>query len=230
MAKYLVKKICTSGDCVEEFYSFSGRERLTRGQRKRGASDLRKVDSNFKSAVRRLARTLNCNFTHGDLLVTLDYADIEGKTREDFNKDCELMLRRLRYQCRKNGTEFKWVWVFGEISTHTGLPSRPHHHIVMPRFAYETVVKNWTYGSVNYRLLQNQKDYTKLALYLLRNVDKNIPDAKKYRTSRNMKKPEWDEVRVKKLQPIRIPKNAQVQARGEYDPSRYNDYVRYTKN
>ena len=203
---------------------------MTRAQRKRGASDLRKVDSNFKSAVRQLARLLNCNFTHGDLLVTLDYSSIGDKSKDDFRKDCQLLLRRLKYQCKKEGKEFRWVWVFGEISTHTGLPSRPHHHIVMPRFAYETLVKNWEYGSVNYRLLQDQKDYTKLALYLLRNVDRNIPDAKKYRASRNMKKPEWDEVAVKKLMPIRIPKDAQVQARGEYDPARYSDYVRYTTN
>ena len=75
MEKRLVKKICRSGDCVEEFYCLKGLKKMTRAERKKGASDLRKADSNFKTAVKRLARTLNCNFHSGDMLITLDYED-----------------------------------------------------------------------------------------------------------------------------------------------------------
>ncbi len=228
MEKRLVKKICRSGDCVEEFYCLKGLKKMTRAERKKGASDLRKADSNFKTAVKRLARTLNCNFHSGDMLITLDYEDGSLKDEGGIERDGRLFLRRLKYRLKKQGQELKSVWVIGQRSSQTLLPARPHHHIVMNRVDFETVCANWPMGNVNYRLLQNQKDYTSLAVYLLRNVKRDIPDAKKYRPSRNLKLPEWDEVTVRKMTPIKTPKNAKVMSREEYDPARGRDYVRYT--
>lgn len=49
-------------------------DRATPRNRKRNKSTLRKEEQNFNSAIRRVARILNCNFDSSALLLTLDYS------------------------------------------------------------------------------------------------------------------------------------------------------------
>lgn len=52
-----------------------------RASREKGKTSFRKQEANFNSALRRLARILNCNYSHeSGLLLTLDY-DTEGLTK-----------------------------------------------------------------------------------------------------------------------------------------------------
>lgn len=227
--KKLMKRIIRSGNVVEEFYVWKTDKKETRAERRRGASDMRKVAANLKVAQKRLARVLNANFAEGDMLLTLKYRDeaLEGKDRAALYHDRELFSRRVKRDLAKLGIKYKMVAVLGERSSKTGEPVRPHHHIVLPRVAYELVRDRWEHGSVDYRLLRDDDTYAWLAEYLLKNAPADIPDAKKYTISRGMAKPECDEVIARSAAPITPPAGAKVLHRGEYDRQRAVDYVVY---
>lgn len=64
---------CANG-VVERTRYLVGDNARPRSSRKKGNTSLRKQEANFNSALRRLARILNCNYTHENgLLLTLDY-------------------------------------------------------------------------------------------------------------------------------------------------------------
>ena len=226
--KRLVKRVVRSGSCVEEFYCLASERRETRAPKtRRYKQDMRQLEANLKTAEKRLARILNCNFTYGDMLITLDYAEENLKERDELLKDVQLFLRRLKREYLRLGITFKFVRVFGEISTHTGKPVRPHHHIVMPAVDFEIIKRQWKNGTVNYRLLRDQKDYSTMAAYLLKNARKDLPDYKKYSVSRGLLEPTWEEVSVDRFPPIMPPPGAVVMKREEYDPLKKRDYIRY---
>lgn len=226
--KRLVKRVVTSGSCVEEFYCLASERRETRAPKiRRYKQDMRQLEANLKTAEKRLARILNCNFTYGDMLITLDYAEENLREREELLKDVQLFLRRLKREYALLGVPFKFIRVFGEISTHTGKPVRPHHHIVMPAVDFEIIKRQWKNGTVNYRLLRDQKDYSTMAAYLLKNARKDLPDYKKYSVSRGLLEPTWEEIAVDRFPPIMPPPGAVVMKREEYDPLKKRDYIRY---
>jgi hypothetical protein len=226
--KWIMKTI-TSGRTVEKIkFKVGANAKIKRGRRKKGSTPIRKQESNFRSAVKRLARLLNCNFSHGDLWITLTYADkYLCESFEDAEHQLDLFQRRMRSKFKKLGMEFRYISVTSDIDGQTGELVRVHHHIVMPRVPFELVCECWKYGTVDYRLLKDQADYTPLAVYLL-NQAKNQPDAKKYSPSRNLQKPIVNEEFVADgTREIRVPKNAVVMHRDEYDRAIGTQYVRY---
>jgi len=226
--KRLVKRVVRSGSCVEEFYCLASERREQRAPKKRKyKQDLKQLEANLKTAEKRLARILNCNFTYGDMLITLDYAEENLRDREELLRDVQLFLRRLKREYAKESIAFKFVRVFGEVSTHTGELVRPHHHLVMPAIDFEIVKSQWKLGAVNYRHLRDQKDYSVMASYLLKNARKDLPDYKKYSVSRGLIEPTWEEIAVDRFPPIMPPPGAIVMKREEYDPLKKRDYVRY---
>lgn len=59
---------------IEKTRYYVGDRAKARGKRKKGNTNFRKQEQNFNSAVRRLARILNCNYSHdGGLLIGLDF-------------------------------------------------------------------------------------------------------------------------------------------------------------
>ena len=80
--------------------------------------------------------------------------------------------------------------------------------------------------SVDIRRLRGQKDYTPVAVYLLRQVRRQ-PDAKKYAVSRGMLLPVITEREVLGNPEIRVPAGASVLERAEYNAETVVQYVRY---
>ena len=76
------------------------------------------------------------------------------------------------------------------------------------------------------RQLRTQKDYTPIAVYLLRQVRRQ-PDAKKYAVSRGMLLPVITEREVLGNPEIRVPAGASVLERAEYNEETVVQYVRY---
>jgi hypothetical protein len=67
------KYVCRNGVVERTRYAVGDNAKARRG-RKKGNTSIRKQEANFHTAVRRLARTLNCNYSHENgLLLTLDY-------------------------------------------------------------------------------------------------------------------------------------------------------------
>ena len=99
------KYISANGVVERTRYAVGDNAKPRRGKR-RGTSSFRKQEQNFNSALRRLARILNCNYCHENgMLITLDYDEagldrIIGSLQEEDRET----IRELRAPVGKIGT------------------------------------------------------------------------------------------------------------------------------
>ena len=188
-----------------------------------------------------LARLLNCNYTHGDALLTLTFIDeaLErcGGTFEGAVKEAKNFLDRIARRMKKHGDILKWVLVPSEVDGETGETVRLHCHIVINSAGLrmedrtftlygEPLDDTWGRGTVDVQLLRDQKDYYPLALYLIRQA-RNIPDGKKYTSSRNMEKPKVEYTYVLTPTQLRVPAGATTLPGTRYEPELGVNFVRY---
>lgn len=234
-----------SGNVIEKSQFFVG-SRRPRQDRKKGSSTLSKMDANMNQAVRRLARILNCNFTTKDLLVTLTYDDEHiPASIEEADKACSLFMRRLNRELALSEVKARSVWVTADKDSKTGKPVRLHHHIVLSGDGiilktegkvlngYVGIGRNltevWKAGFVNIEQLSQQDDYTPIAAYLVKQTI-NVPDAKKWHTSRGMEKPVLvSETIVECSSELKAPGGADVKEVGHYDAETGTHYIRYIR-
>lgn len=164
--------------------------------RKTGVTTPRQQEQNFNTAVRRLARLLNCNCTADKgLLVTLRFAD-EGidklretaggdpdKLRDAAEHQAMLWLRRLRR--KDKGVIPFYTLSASDMDGDTGELVRLHVHICMETdgsLSWDALRDSWTLGSVNIRSLRGQDDYSPIAYYMLKQV-RRVPDRKNTRSA-----------------------------------------------
>lgn len=216
------------GNVVEKIVGMVGNSTKPRKKKKKGATTERQFERNDRMATRRVQRIIAANFRPGDMLLTLNYSPEHlPANRKEADKDAENLIDRARRVMKREGIECKWILVTTEVDGETGEIVRLHHHIIMPRLAYEVICEKWTKGSVDYQLLKHQPDFTALAVYLLKQARRE-PDAKKYRCSRNLIHPAPVGERIVKPghQPW-IPRGAVVLERSEYTQESPCQYVRY---
>ena len=236
----------TSGRVVELSTVWVSAQTRPRRNRRKGATTAQKQDENERDCVKRLARAINCNFTHGDLWLTARYDDkglarleqqararrAEGQSWEDAlldaaERDAANYLRRLSRVLAKDGICLKYIVSTADRDGETGEEVRPHHHIILPRVSFEAAAKAWDGGSVDYQILRDQADYTPLAVYLCRQVRRR-PDRKKYRPSRNLKKPLVNERWAKPGEELRPDPGATLTGRNDWEPGK-PQYIRFVK-
>ncbi|MCL1819408.1 MAG: hypothetical protein FWG36_01985 [Oscillospiraceae bacterium] len=238
-----------SGAVVERSMFPVGNAAKVRNPRRKGSTPLRKQDQNDRMAVKRLARAINCNFSHGDILITLTYSeerlnkllksipvgnDAPGvppspdaiRKAAIHERDC--FLRRVKRDLEKQDIKLKYITVTSDIDGETGDPVRIHHHVLLPKEAFDAAFKHWCREEVDYRPLRDQKDYTSVAVYLLRQVRRQ-PDMKKYSTSRNLDKPVIREKIITAPAELKAPRGAVVMHRDEYDYQTMTQYIRFIK-
>ena len=231
MPKY--RKKIKAGDVyeVEEFYCpRTIGKKYERGRRENLTSE-EQAKRNLALARKGMTRIINANFTGKDYFVLLTYA-AEVTVEEARRLLANFFLRLKRYR-RKNGfSDLKYVAV---IETQ-GKNERVHHHIVMNAFdglsmkeGLEILLEKWGHGTVLIKhLYKNQKD-NRLASYISKeNIKKG---AKRWSTSRNLKKPEIKIERVKETKkkvPLRPPKGYRVIFSAE-DYFEEIGWVRYMK-
>lgn len=228
---------CRNG-VVEKTRYHVGDNARPRG-RKTGVTTPRQQEQNFNTAVRRLARLLNCNCTADKgLLVTLRFAD-EGidKLRETAGDDPDklrdaaehqamLWLRRLRR--KDKGVIPFYTLSASDMDGDTGELVRLHVHICMETdgsLSWDTLRDAWTLGSVNIRSLRGQDDYSPIAYYMLKQV-RRVPDRKKYKVSRGAALPTTEEREVVLCTKMRAPKGARV-LEEHYVEGEAGAYLRY---
>lgn len=206
-------------------------------------SDIKKQQQNENDATKRVARILNENFLGGDAFDALTYSDenypilLEGlpadadeETRRDYiyqqaDHQMDLFLRRCRYACKKAGVVFRYFAITSDMNGETGELVRVHHHIITTREVRNIIRPIWTNGTIEKNAVWHEEDHFGLAKYLMDQV-RRIPDAKKYKRSRNLVVPEpKDRVALggKEVQP---PKGASIVYRSTFIPGR-PQYIRY---
>lgn len=232
-----------SGKVVERSIFPVGNATKPRRGKKKGNTSPRKQDQNDKSAARHLARIINVNFQAGDIWATLTYSPerldrIMGKIRED-GKDPDpdtirdyaiherdKFLRRVKRALEKQGISLKYVAATADIDGETGACVRIHHHLIVPKDAFDLLFKHWSKTEVDYKPLRHQDDYTPIAEYIIRQVRRQ-PDKKKYTVSRNMKKPEIKEMIVFVRKDLKAPRGAKVMYRSEFSLDQPCQYIRF---
>lgn len=251
-AQAYMRRVIKSGKTYEVMMFPVAPQTKPRKGRVRGATIARKQDANERACTKRFARMINCNFRSGDLLLSPNY-DVESMERVmrgvDLNDqnavrrcaehDLDLFLRRLKRELSKQGVELRYLAVTSDMDGDTGEIVRAHHHVLIGAESVrmeggilyvgkKRLADIWGRGSVDYRPLRDQADYTPVAEYLMRQV-RRLPDARKYRGSRNLKKPVLvKEEIVYQSRELKVPRGCRLMHRAEYLPGEAQ-YIRYVK-
>lgn len=223
--------------------------------RRKEKQDIRKQEQNEYSAIKRMARLLHANYQQGDLILGLDYSEtgmekITGRARKehtDFDSATEeeqadmiweaawheasLCLRRVARAMAEQGQELQYILVTSDMDGDTGERVRVHHHLIVKAGCQQLFLQKWgKLGSVDWSPISKQADYTPIAEYLIKQV-RRIPDAKKFRSSRNLIRPQPKDRVVLTDAELRIPKGGKLLFRQEYrswGASVYQpQYIRY---
>lgn len=230
-------------------------DRTSGKSRRKERAEIRKQEQNEYSAIKRMARLINANFSEGDLLIGLDYspAGMEkliawateqnaafSETPEEERDDllieaawheAVLCLRRVAREMKKDGLELKYIPITSDMDGETGEKVRVHHHLVVNREAGPYFARKWEkLGTVNWKTMSKQADYTPIAEYFIKQV-RHIPDADKFRSSRNLIRPQPKDRVVTSDAELRVPKGGKLLFRMEqkrtgsvyYQPQ----YIRY---
>lgn len=236
-----------SGDVIEESSVWVSANTKPRRNKRKGTTTAQKQDENERDAVKRLARIINANYAHGDLFLTLKYDDEgfaklartavanrkEGQSTEDAvleaaEHDRDNFLRRLKRTLKKQGMDPSEIRIVASTSDMDGKTEefvRPHHHLVIPRVTFEEAACLWHNGSVEYQILRDQKDYTPLAAYICKQVRRR-PDAKKWTTTRNMKKTIVNERWAKPGEVLKPDRHARLTGHNQWEPGK-PQYIRF---
>ena len=195
------------------------------------------------------------NFEPGDLLLGLDYSE-KGMARllawieeqEEYREidmndetksmdaiyaaaehELELALRRVKRCLAKEAVGLHAAYITSDMDGETGETVRIHHHLVVNKESKQAFVEKWEklgMGGVDWETMWKwQDDRTPISEYFIKQV-RHVPDAKKYKTTRNLiRAVPKDRVAITSAE-LRPPKGARLLHRSEYKPGR-PQYIRY---
>ena len=247
---YWVVRTYEAGQVGEKTKYFVLGDRTRRNRRKEESS-IKKQEQNEYSAKKRLARLINANFTHGDILLGLDYSDASYKKlkrsarkaapdydslpeddqlrciREAAAQEMVNYLRRVKRALEKEGCadELKYIAITSDMDGDTKETVRVHHHLIVPASCEHIVRMKWGHGGTYCKPLSKQEDYMPIAEYLIAQV-RGALNAKKFVSSRNLVRPQpKDRIAVSDAE-IRVPRNCKLIQRAEYKRGA-PQYIRY---
>ena len=251
---YWVVRTYEAGAVGEKTKFFVPGSRPTGKIRRKDRDAARKQEQNEYSAQKALARLIHANFSSGDLLMGLDYSK-EGLSRilewgrehglpvdaeddalrldaiwEAASHELDNALRRVKRRLKKQGVDLKAVYATSDMDGETGETVRVHHHLVVSAGTQDAFLDAWEkygLGGVSWTpLWEGQEDRTAIAEYIIRQV-RRIPDAKKYRSTRNLVRPQpRDRIALSDAE-LRVPTGGKLLFRQEFKPGR-PQYIRYT--
>ena len=234
-----------SGKVIEKSQFYVG-PRKPRSPKKKGSTSAARKDKNMNTAIRNLARIINCNWSRGDILLTLTYDERHiPETSETAEHLCALFWRRLGRTLKEVNVRLCGFWTACD-KDENGNSVRLHHHCVLSAAGIDvkwnedgtfdtasvggrTLSDIWGRGTVNVELLREQDDYTPIAAYILRQVVSG-EDKKKWHASRDLEKPVVEsEIITVSPRELRAPGGALVSEIGRYDAETGSHYIRYIR-
>lgn len=236
MGGYFVIRTYRAGKMVEKSKVWVPTQARVRSGRVKGNTSAAKRDRNAMQAVRVLARSMNCNCDRTWLHMV---CKLDEEHLADFDAGPERFLKNFRARLGRWVKKLGGALAYYEFLSRRdgdGRQKRVHVHYVIRlegvRFedgkwmlGEKSLEDIWGMGSVWAEPLHDQPDYTPLALYLLRQADR---DGKKaYNPSRNLKKPIVTERAALTARPLRAPAGAVVMEVGGWDAMHGTHYIRY---
>lgn len=261
---YYVVRTFEAGAIGEKTKFFVPGKRPENGKlSRRQKNAIRKQEQNAYSAQKTLARLINANFRSGDLFLGLDYSD-KGLERirewgrrnglaidasdemersnalwEAAAHELDIALRRVTRRMKKQELELRAVYCTSDMDGDTREMVRVHHHLIVNADAKDAFLDAWEkygLGGVSWTALwENQLDRTPIAEYIIRQV-RRIPDAKKYRSTRNLVRPKPRDRVAYTDNELQVPRGGKLIFRQEYEnkqtgsrtyQSRQTQYIRY---
>ena len=241
---YFVISTYEAGDVGEKTKFFVPGKKPENGKlSRRQKNAVKKQEQNEYSSQKRLAREINANFKAGDLFLGLDYSDeglerilkwgrehalpVDSKDEEESRNaiweaaahELDIALRRVKRRLEKEGVELKAIYCTSDMDGDTKEPERVHHHLLVPAGVQEAFLSAWEkygLGNVSWTpLWENQIDRTPIAEYIIKQV-RRIPDAKKYRSTRNLIRPVPTRRIVNTDNELMVPRGGKLIFRQEY--------------
>lgn len=210
-----VRTVVHAGRTWEVWEGFTwncGRPGLRREKRLKPTPE-EQIRENRKQRERKVRLLINHNFSPGDLYVTLSYKIRPAP--EEMKKDMDTFLRLLRKHYRQRGQDLKYLYVF-----EVGKRGARHIHIVFNDLPEGMSVKDlrrlWQQGFMDVKPLDDTGDYSRLAAYMMKYIEKTNEvlgkNRKGYSPSRNLIMPELKRTVLKRdklpTEPV-IPKRLQ---------------------
>lgn len=182
----VIREICLAGNVIDVTIKVpSGRHNGKRNPKVN--LTLEKVQkNNDRLATKKLSRIINANFDKNSWHDTLTYK--EAPSVEEAKKELKKFINRVTYTMQKRGLEHKWV----VATEYQG--KRIHHHFIT-NAPLDIVRDKWTSGHMLPRPFDDQKNYYKLAEYIIKETAKTFrlsssPFGSRYSHSRNLVMPE----------------------------------------
>ena len=213
-----------SGDVYECEVFFSPREigkKYIRGcNQNMSPEEQQKV--NLRYAQKKLSRLINCNFSEGDLFITLTHR--ERVDYKDAKAELIKYLRKVRrWRIKNNLPELKY------ISVTESKEKREHHHLIMNEMDPKAAMELWEQGRSMISKLEKGGEYNGLANYITKEpVEEH---KKRWSQSRNLQKPKVSVQKIKgqvKEKKLTAPKGYRVTEQYMFY-SELTGYVQYLR-
>lgn len=225
--KILVERTIVSGRVVEKSVFWKNKEQVKRCK-KLNKSVESKIDSNKNSCIKKLAREINSNFHYKDTWLMLDHRD-KDISLDGAKKLLIKFIRNIKNGYKKlNGRDLKYIYITSDKKSDSDDKARVHHHIIMDRVGLDLIEKYWEEGDIGYNNLRNQRDYTPLAAYIIKN-SRFVEKQRKWVPSKNLVKPIEYVEEVRRKKEIPVPNGCSVNERVTYsqDSTGRSEYLRY---
>ena len=179
-------------------YGAKGLKRLS----KKKATPLQIQKQNHWNKVKNCRRTIQLNFSEGDLWCTFAYRKGTRKDMREFIRDIRRFTNLLRVEYQKQGKDLKWIRRL-EIGKRGGL----HAHFILNKADTKLISDTWRKavkdsGRAHFEVIDDEDGYNGLAEYICKEPTEEIqgqmtflvPEDKKklcsISTSRNLVRPE----------------------------------------
>lgn len=184
----LVKETCIAGAVIDRTIKLiSGSANGRRRKERKNPTPEGTQKNNDRIAIRKLTRLINANFGPGDSHLVLTYE--KRVDEETALKELKKLKRNLQNDCKKQGIELKCIWA-------TELDPRAHHHLIIntTSVSMEMIKRRWKCGRFNLLPLDGDRNYWKLADYIVKQTNEAFRDPNKairqrYGRTRNLEEP-----------------------------------------
>lgn len=202
--RHYIKNICRIKDRIEIEKHYPGRygaPGMPR-EKKKKATPEEIAKHNFWRRCRDLARTIALNFTGDDWYIVLTCKKELRPAKEEAPKVIREFRDKIREEYKKRGWVCKYI-----ITCETGERGATHWNLIInnmssPKGSTAALIrKHWTRGRPNFKLLDQEGDYRKLAEYIVKETKKRMEKEEtieklSYISSRNLLRPVVEPTKV----------------------------------
>ncbi len=184
----MILNTITAGDLREDWKVYSIRtpgKKVGRGKNQKPTSAIQK-DRNYRNAMNKIERLACANFTHNDLLISLNHTEETlPEAYEDAERELKNFLRRLDYRRKKAGLPpAKYM---GTIEFYE---QRCNYHITITATDLNMIIDAWGKGGVNIKQMWKGSNFRGLTNYMTKEAEKyRPPNKRRWIQSRNLTQP-----------------------------------------